>query len=160
MALASRGHAALLRLNVVMGIVRAGVALALPGVLVLATLVTGCGKPMQSVPVAPSLTAAAAGSDFFAAGIGQGRPTVIEFGASACASCKEMKVVLDELRRTHGTQIGIAEVDLIKQREVIPRYRIQVMPTQVFFDGQGREIGRHVGVIDGPGILAHLGVTR
>lgn len=68
-------------------------------------------------------------------------------------------MVLDDLRRTHGTQIGIAEVDLIKQREVIPRYRIQVMPTQIFFDAQGRETGRHVGVIDGPGILARLGVA-
>lgn len=160
MARASGGHAALLRLNMVMGIVSAGVARALPAALVLAALVTGCGEPMQSAPVASALATAAAGPDFFAAGIGQGRPTIIEFGASACASCKQMKVVLDELRRTHGAQIGIAEVDLIKQREVIPRYRIQVMPTQVFFDGQGREIGRHVGVIDGPGILAHLGVTR
>jgi len=123
----------------------------------------GCGPPAQPPAIASSNSvsaASAAAPDFFAAGIAQGRPTVIEFGASACASCKEMKVVLDELRRTHGTQIGIAEVDLIKQREVIPRYRIQVMPTQIFFDGQGRETGRHVGVIDGPGILAHLGVKR
>jgi thioredoxin 1 len=121
----------------------------------------GCGPPAQPPAIASThsaIAASAAAPDFFAAGIAQGRPTVIEFGASACASCKEMKVILDELRRTHGTQIGIAEVDLIKQREVIPRYRIQVMPTQIFFDGRGRETGRHVGVIDGPGILAHLGV--
>jgi thioredoxin 1 len=95
----------------------------------------------------------------FALSVGQGRPTVIEFGASACASCRDMKVVLEALRKTHGTQIGVAEVDLLKQREAIGQYRIQVMPTQIFFDAEGREIGRHVGVIDGAGILARLGVT-
>ena len=128
----------------------------------IAALAVGCGQPTQPSVIASSHSipaASAAAPDFFAASVAQGRPTIIEFGASVCASCKEMKVVLDELRRTHGTQISIAEVDLIKQREVIPRYRIQVMPTQVFFDGQGRETGRHVGVIDGPGILARLGVA-
>jgi thioredoxin 1 len=131
-------------------------------VLAVALAAGGCGPPAQPPAIASPHSAPAATAatpDFFAAGVAQGRPTIVEFGASACASCKEMKVVLDELRRTHGTQIGIAEVDLIKQREVIPRYRIQVMPTQIFFDGQGRETGRHVGVIDGAAILARLGVT-
>jgi thioredoxin 1 len=131
-------------------------------VLPVALAAGGCGPPAQPLAIASSHSAPAASAaapDFFAAGVAQGRPTIVEFGASACASCKEMKVVLDELRRTHGTQIGIAEVDLIKQREVIPRYRIQVMPTQIFFDGQGHETGRHIGVIDGAAILARLGVT-
>lgn len=136
-------------------------AVALSALFAIAVLAAGCSPPAQpaaSVSSHSTPAAALGAPDHFAAGIAQGRPTVIEFGAKACASCKEMKVILDELRRTHGTQIGIAEVDLIQQREVIPRYRIQVMPTQVFFDGQGRETGRHVGVIDGPGILARLGV--
>lgn len=141
----------------------AGRSIASSALLAIAALAAGCSPPTQptasgsshSTPVV-SLGA----PDFFAAGIAQGRPTVIEFGANACASCKEMKVILDELRRTHGTQIGIAEVDLLEQREAIRHYRIQVMPTQVFFDGQGRETGRHVGVINGPSILAHLGVKR
>jgi len=138
-----------------------GRAVALSVLLAIAALATGCSPPAEPTASGSSHSTPAVSlgaPDYFAAGIAQGRPTVIEFGASACASCKEMKVILDELRRTHGEQIGIAEVDLIKQREVIPRYRIQVMPTQVFFDGQGRETGRHVGVIDGPGILARLGV--
>jgi len=97
---------------------------------------------------------------FFAASIALGQPTVIEFGAKARASCKEMRVILDQLRLTHGEPIGIAEVDLLEQREAIRLYRIQVMPTRVFFDGHGRETGRHVGVINGPSILARLGVKR
>lgn len=121
----------------------------------LAALLASCAD----APAPPAASGRGA-PDALALATGQGRPTVIEFGANACASCREMKVVLDQLRRTHGTQIGIAEVDLVKQREAIAAYRIQLMPTQVFFDAHGREIGRNLGPIDGPAILARLGVAE
>lgn len=90
-----------------------------------------------------------------------GKPTVAEFGANACAACREMKTVLAALRQTHGDRIGIVNVDLIAQKEVnyIQRYRIQLMPTQVFFDSQGRETSRHMGKITGEEILARLQVA-
>ena len=87
-----------------------------------------------------------------------GKPTVVEFGANACASCREMKPVLTALRRKHGDRIAVVEVDLIAQRAggYIQRYGIQLMPTQVFFDASGRETGRHMGTISGAEILARL----
>lgn len=90
-----------------------------------------------------------------------GKPTVAEFGANACASCREMKIVLDALSQTHGESVGIVVVDLLAQKEVdyIRRYRIQLMPTQVFFDAQGRETGRHLGKISGEEVLARLQVA-
>lgn len=122
----------------------------------LAALLAGCAD----APAPPSAASGRGAPDALALATGQGRPTVIEFGANACTACRDMKLVLDQLRRTHGKQIGIAEVDLVKQREAIATYRIQLMPTQVFFDAQGREIGRNLGPIDGPSILARLGVAR
>lgn len=88
-----------------------------------------------------------------------GKPTVIEFGANACATCRDMKPVLAALRREHGERISVIDVDIIKQREYISRYRIQLMPTQVFFDAQGREIGRNLGKISAGDVLAKLGVA-
>jgi thioredoxin 1 len=87
-----------------------------------------------------------------------GKPTVVEFGANACASCREMKPVLEALRREHGSRIAVVDVDLIQQKQAgyIQRYRIQLMPTQVFFDAQGRETGRHLGSISAKKILARL----
>jgi thioredoxin 1 len=89
-----------------------------------------------------------------------GKPTVAEFGANACVQCREMKPVLEALRRARGDHIAVAEVDLIAQREhnYISRYGIQLMPTQIFYDAQGREIGRHQGRISGEEILARLKV--
>lgn len=123
--------------------------------LLLAAQLAGCAQE----PAPATALRGRGAADALALATGKGRPTVIEFGANACAACRQMKGVLDDLRRTHGTQIGIAEVDLIAQREAIVAYRIQLMPTQVFFDAHGREIGRNLGVIDGPAILARLGVT-
>ena len=88
-----------------------------------------------------------------------GKPAVVEFGANACASCREMKPILEALQREHGERISVLDVDIVKTRGYIARYKIQLMPTQVFFDAQGREIGRNMGKISATEILAQLGVS-
>ena len=88
-----------------------------------------------------------------------GKPAVVEFGANACASCREMKPVLESLEREHGERISVLNVDIIKTRGYISRYKIQLLPTQVFFDAQGREIGRNMGKVSAGEILARLGVA-
>jgi thioredoxin 1 len=71
-----------------------------------------------------------------------------------------MKIVLDALRRENGERFSVVNVDLLAHREAdyIRRYRIQLMPTQVFFDVQGHELSRHMGMISGEEILARLQV--
>lgn len=88
-----------------------------------------------------------------------GKPAIIEFGANACQSCREMKPVLAALVQSHGDRITVADVDILKERDFISRYQIRLMPTQVFFDAQGQEIGRHMGKISGDEILVRLGVA-
>lgn len=85
-----------------------------------------------------------------------GKPTVVEFGANACISCREMKVVLGRLRQAHGDRYAVVEIDLLKQREIGERHRVQLMPTQVFFDARGRETGRHMGKLDLEEVVARL----
>jgi len=43
-----------------------------------------------------------------------------------------------------------------KHMGYLQRYRIQLMPTQVFFDAEGRETGRHMGKISADEIVARL----
>ena len=88
-----------------------------------------------------------------------GKPAVVEFGANACASCREMKPVFESLEREHGERISVLNIDIVKTRGYISRYKIQLMPTQVFFDAQGREIGRNMGKVSAGEILARLGVA-
>jgi thioredoxin 1 len=114
------------------------------------------------MPAAGSATSAAAAAvhaaDAVQMALRAGKPTVVEFGANAYASCREMKPVLEAVRRDHGERFAVVEVDLVKQKEAayIQRYRIQLMPTQVFFDAQGRETGRNIGRISAADIVARL----
>lgn len=133
-----------------------GWGLTLVGVLALALGVfasTGCA-PENS----PSATLVA--GDAVQHAMSAGKPMVVEFGANACAACREMKPVLEALRREHGDRISVVDVDLIAQKHMgyLQRYRIQLMPTQVFFDAQGRETSRHMGKISAEEILARLQV--
>ncbi|OIP24855.1 MAG: hypothetical protein AUK52_01515 [Comamonadaceae bacterium CG2_30_60_41] len=86
-----------------------------------------------------------------------GKPTIIEFGANNCVSCREMKPILHALAQ--DSRIAVADVDILKEREYIGKYQIRLMPTQVFYNAQGVETGRHMGKISAEAILANLGMT-
>lgn len=85
-----------------------------------------------------------------------GKPTVVEFGANSCVSCREMKPILHTLAQ--DPRIAVADVDIIKERDYISRYQIRLMPTQVFYDASGNETSRHMGTISGDEILERLGL--
>lgn len=88
-----------------------------------------------------------------------GLPTIAEFGAETCASCREMKVVLDSVaRRTQG-RAHVLMIDISKDWDAAQMFRIQLMPTQVFFGPDGREIGRHMGKLSEAEVITRLGIT-
>jgi thioredoxin 1 len=105
---------------------------------------------------AAAMAMAPAGTDAVQRALALGKPTVVEFGSTSCAGCREMKPLLAQLAREHGDRVAVADVDVLKEREYLGRYRIMVMPTQVFFDAQGRETSRHVGTISVPDMLQRL----
>lgn len=88
-----------------------------------------------------------------------GLPTIAEFGAATCASCREMKIVLDGVaRRTQG-RAHVLVIDISKDWDAAQMFRIQLMPTQVFFDASGREVGRHMGKLSEAEVIARLGIA-
>jgi thioredoxin 1 len=113
-----------------------------------------CSRAPEPAP--PPAAGLQPAGDAVQSALARGKPVVAEFGSVSCASCREMKPVLAELARVHGDRLTVVDVDVLKERHYLARYRIQLMPTQVFFDAQGREIGRHMGSITGDGILARL----
>ncbi|HBY19687.1 MAG: thiol reductase thioredoxin [Clostridiales bacterium GWE2_32_10] len=67
-----------------------------------------------------------------------GLPIVIDFGADSCIPCKEMAPVLKELNtELHGKAI-IKFVDVWKYQKLADGYPISVIPTQIFFDKEGK----------------------
>lgn len=67
-----------------------------------------------------------------------GLPLIIDFGADSCLPCKEMAPVLEELNATLKGKALIKFVDVWKYRELAEGYPLRAIPTQFFFDREGK----------------------
>lgn len=67
-----------------------------------------------------------------------GLPIMIDFGADSCIPCKEMAPVLAKLNEKLQGKAIIKFVDVWKYQKLAEGYPISVIPTQVFFDKNGK----------------------
>jgi thioredoxin 1 len=67
-----------------------------------------------------------------------GLPIIIDFGADTCDPCKEMAPVLKELNESLRGKAIIKFVDVWKYQEIGEIFPLQVIPTQFFFDKDGK----------------------
>ena len=108
----------------------------------------------------PVLSSAAelpgAGTREIKAATTSGRPSVVAFGARSCTPCKKMAPILEELNRELRGKANVLFVDVWKDNATANSHRIQMIPTQIFFDSKGREVKRHMGFLDKNGILKEL----
>ena len=56
-----------------------------------------------------------------------------------------MAKVLDALRASQGAKLKVDFVDVFEQPEAADRYKVSLIPTQILYDGAGKEIFRHTG---------------
>ena len=92
-----------------------------------------------------------------------GRPTLAEFGAGWCESCKEMEPVLREAAARWAGRANVVFVSTDQFPELSHHYHIALIPTQIFFDSTGAEASRHTGYLPIGEIdraLAALGTSR
>ena len=93
---------------------------------------------------------------------GTGRVTMIDLGATECIPCKMMAPILEELKTRYSGRADILFIDVWKDPVQAKVYGIHTIPTQVFFDRNGREVFRHIGFMDKErivDILTKLGVS-
>jgi len=72
-------------------------------------------------------------------------PLLLDLGATKCIPCKMMAPILDELREEYRGRFDVIFIDIWENKEAIDRYKVHVIPTQIFFDAQGKELYRHQG---------------
>ncbi len=65
-------------------------------------------------------------------------PIVIDFGADSCIPCKEMAPVLKTLNAEMQGKAIIKFVDVWKNGEAAKDFPIQVIPTQIFINADGK----------------------
>ena len=89
-------------------------------------------------------------------------PRLVDLGAGKCIPCRQMKPILEELKRDYATQFETVFIDVWENREEGKRYGIRMIPTQIFYDATGTERFRHEGFMAKKDILAkwqELGVA-
>lgn len=67
-----------------------------------------------------------------------GLPVVLDFGADSCVPCKEMAPVLKELNEELRGKAIVKFVDVWKNSDSANNVPIRVIPTQFFFDKNGK----------------------
>ena len=85
-----------------------------------------------------------------------GMVTMVDLGATSCIPCKMMAPILEELKTEYKDKAAIVFIDVWKMPEQSKKYKVSMIPTQVFFDQNGTEVYRHVGFMDKQAIVAQL----
>lgn len=88
--------------------------------------------------------------------LASGRPTVIDLGARHCIPCKKMAPILETLSSEYRGRASVLFIDVNEDQAAALKFRIQMIPTQIFFNAQGKEVKRHIGFIDKGDILKEL----
>ena len=83
-------------------------------------------------------------------------PKLLELGSVSCHACQQMQPIIDELKAELKGKVDVEFIDVVRHGDVADKYGIQVIPTQIFLDAEGRELFRHVGVYPKEEILAKM----
>jgi thioredoxin 1 len=88
-------------------------------------------------------------------------PRMIDLGRGTCIPCKAMAPILKELKEEYKGRADIEFIDVGEKPDQAQKYQIRLIPTQVFFDAEGKEVWRHEGFLSKEDIakkLAEMGV--
>jgi thioredoxin 1 len=85
-----------------------------------------------------------------------GKVTMVDLGAKKCIPCKMMAPILEALDKEYRDRAAIVFIDVSANPEAAKKFAIQVIPTQIFFDTEGREMLRHQGFMAKEAIIAEL----
>ncbi len=88
--------------------------------------------------------------------LSSGRPTAIDLGARSCIPCKKMAPILEALAREYSSKANILFIDVREDQTAAKRFKVQMIPTQIFFNSQGVEVKRHIGFMDKAAIVREL----
>jgi thioredoxin 1 len=86
----------------------------------------------------------------------KGMVTLVDLGAKKCIPCKMMAPILEKLGKEYSGRAAIVFLDVWEDPKPAHRFGIQGIPTQIFFDREGREVFRHAGFLSEGEIVHRL----
>lgn len=84
----------------------------------------------------------------------QALPRFVDLGTTTCAPCRVMLGVMEELKQKYPGAMTVEFVNVRENPAEAQSYGIQMIPTQIFFGPDGRELYRHIGVFRTDAVIA------
>lgn len=94
-------------------------------------------------PAAPAAAVGAKGS----------LPKLVDLGADKCIPCKLMAPILKELKKEYAGRMDVEFIDVWKNEGAGKKFGIKLIPTQIFYAANGKELFRHEGFFGREDIL-------
>ena len=111
-------------------------------------------RPPAAVTAAATSESATSAGETEAPAAPAALPRLLELGADKCIPCKMMAPILAELRQEYAGQLQVDFIDVWKNESAGEDYGVRVIPLQIFFGADGRELYRHEGFFAKEDILA------
>jgi thioredoxin 1 len=92
----------------------------------------------------------------FKKAIQSGQPVLADFGSNSCMPCRQIRPILKEVKQEYAGKAHVLVIDVYKYKELAGEYRVQLIPTLIFFDKKGKEVFRHMGAWDKSSIVGKL----
>ncbi|MBF0412570.1 MAG: thioredoxin fold domain-containing protein [Desulfamplus sp.] len=86
----------------------------------------------------------------------KGMVTMVDLGAKKCIPCKMMAPILEKLEKAYAGKAAIVFIDVWENKEEAQKFGIRAIPTQIFFDVDGKEVIRNTGFMPEEAIVAQL----
>jgi thioredoxin 1 len=83
-----------------------------------------------------------------------GLPRLVDLGATKCIPCKMMAPILEDLKKAYVGKLDVQFIDVWEDPDAGKKYEINLIPTQIFLDAEGKELFRHEGFFSKEEILA------
>jgi thioredoxin 1 len=122
-----------------------------PATKVVSTAATG---PVETASPAEVPTPADPGQVTSAPAVASKLPRLLDLGAEKCIACQKMAPILEELKVEYEGRAVVDFINVWKNTEAAQEYGIAAIPTQIFFDRDGKEVWRHVGFLSKEDIVA------
>ncbi len=84
------------------------------------------------------------------------KPVVVDFGSNSCIPCRQMRPILQEIRKEYLGKAEVLVIDVYKYQGLAREYKIQMIPTLIFFDSNAKEVHRHQGFMSKKALLEQL----
>lgn len=88
----------------------------------------------------------------------KGKITMVDFGESGCMACWAQAQIIKSLEKKYrnSDEVAIVYINTTTHVGQAAKYHIQVVPTQIFYDKDGKQVYRHEGFMFEGAIVSML----